>query len=58
MKKPIVCQIKKKKYYMYKITWIDITGEEFKKYTYKWLERVDQYYCNIGNVTGKSEKSE
>ena len=29
----------------------DITGEEFKKYTYKWLERVDQYYCNIGNVT-------
>ena len=43
---------------MYKITWIDITGEEFKKYTYKWLERVDQYYCNIGNVTGKSEKSE
>jgi len=36
----------------------DITGEEFKKYTYKWLERVDQYYCNIGNVTGKSEKNE
>ena len=36
----------------------DITGEEFKKYTYKWLERVDQYYCNINNVTGKSEKSE
>ena len=36
----------------------DITGEEFKKYTYKWLERVDQYYCNIGNVTGKIEKSE
>ena len=36
----------------------DITGEEFKKYTYKWLERVDQYYCNIGNVTGESEKSE
>ena len=34
----------------------DITGEEFKKYTYKWLERVDQYYCNIGNVTGTSEK--
>ena len=28
MKKPITCQIKKKKYYMYKITWIDITGEE------------------------------
>ena len=28
MKKPIVCQIKKKKYYFYKITWIDITGEE------------------------------
>ena len=28
MKKPIVCQIKKKKYYLYKITWIDITGEE------------------------------
>ena len=36
----------------------DIQGEEFKKYTYKWLERVDQYYCNIGNVTGTSEKSE
>ena len=36
----------------------DITGKEFKKYTYKWLERVDQYYCNIGNVTGESEKSE
>ena len=36
----------------------DIIGEEFKKYTYKWLERVDQYYCNIGNVTGTSEKSE
>jgi genome maintenance exonuclease 1 len=36
----------------------DITGEEFKKYTYKWLERVDQYYCNIGNVTGESKKSE
>ena len=36
----------------------DITGEEFKKYTYKWLERVDQYYCNIGNVTGILEKSE
>ena len=36
----------------------DITGEEFKKYTYKWLERVDQYYCNIGNVTKISEKSE
>jgi hypothetical protein len=36
----------------------DIQGEEFKKYTYKWLERVDQYYCNIGNVTGESEKSE
>jgi len=32
----------------------DIQGEEFKKYTYKWLERVDQYYCNIGNVTGES----
>ena len=29
----------------------DIQGEEFKKYTYKWLERVDQYYCNIANVT-------
>ena len=28
MKKPIICQIKKKKFYMYKITWIDITGEE------------------------------
>ena len=28
MKKPITCQIKKKKYYLYKITWIDITGEE------------------------------
>jgi len=28
MKKPITCQIKKKKFYMYKITWIDITGEE------------------------------
>jgi uncharacterized protein (UPF0218 family) len=28
MGKPIVCQIKKKKYYLYKITWIDITGEE------------------------------
>ena len=28
MAKPIVCQIKKKKYYLYKITWIDITGEE------------------------------
>ena len=28
MKKPITCQIKKKKYHMYKITWIDITGEE------------------------------
>ena len=28
MKKPIVCQIKKKKYYLYKVTWIDITGEE------------------------------
>ena len=36
----------------------DITGEDFKKYTYKWLERVDQYYCNIGNVTGIPEKSE
>ena len=36
----------------------DIQGEEFKKYTYKWLERVDQYYCNIGNVTGESKKSE
>ena len=22
----------------------DIQGEEFKKYTYKWLERVDKYY--------------
>ena len=28
MKKPISCQIKKKKLYLYKITWIDITGEE------------------------------
>ena len=28
MKKPITCQIKKNKYYLYKITWIDITGEE------------------------------
>ena len=28
MKKPITCQIKKKKYYLYKIIWIDITGEE------------------------------
>ena len=28
MRKPITCQIKKKKFYMYKITWIDITGEE------------------------------
>ena len=28
MKKPISCQIKKKKFYLYKITWIDITGEE------------------------------
>jgi len=36
----------------------DIQGEEFKKYTYKWLERVDQYYCNIDNVTGILEKSE
>jgi len=36
----------------------DIQGEEFKKYTYKWLERVDQYYCNIDNVTGESEKNE
>jgi hypothetical protein len=36
----------------------DIQGEEFKKYTYKWLERVDQYYCNIDNVTKISEKSE
>jgi len=36
----------------------DITGEDFRKYTYKWLERVDQYYCNIGNVTGIPEKSE
>ena len=36
----------------------DIQGEEFKKYTYKWLERVDQYYCNIGNVTKTNEKSE
>ena len=36
----------------------DVTGEDFRKYTYKWLERVDQYYCNIGNVTGIPEKSE
>ena len=28
MKRPIVCQIKKKKYYLHKITWIDITGDE------------------------------
>ena len=28
MKKPIVCRIKKRKYYLCKITWIDITGEE------------------------------
>ena len=28
MKKPIVCKIKKKKYYLSKVTWIDITGEE------------------------------
>jgi len=28
MKKPIICQIKKKKFYLYKVTWIDITGEE------------------------------
>jgi len=28
MKKPISCQIKKKKFYLYKVTWIDITGEE------------------------------
>jgi len=28
MKRPITCQIKKKKYYLHKITWIDITGEE------------------------------
>ena len=28
MKKPIVCKIKKKKYYLCKVTWIDITGEE------------------------------
>jgi genome maintenance exonuclease 1 len=29
----------------------DVSGEEFRQYTYKWLERVDQYYCNIPNVT-------
>ena len=28
MKRPITCQIKKKKYYLHKVTWIDITGEE------------------------------
>ena len=28
MKRPITCQIKKKKYHLHKITWIDITGEE------------------------------
>ena len=28
MSKPIVCKIKKKKYYLCKITWIDITGDE------------------------------
>ena len=28
MTKPIVCKIKKKKYYLCKITWIDITGDE------------------------------
>ena len=28
MKRPITCQIKKNKYYLHKITWIDITGEE------------------------------
>ena len=25
----------------------DVTGEEFKKYTFDWIKRVDQYYCNI-----------
>jgi hypothetical protein len=29
----------------------DVSGEEFRQYTYKWLGRVDQYYCNIANVT-------
>ena len=28
MSKPIICKIKKKKYYLCKITWIDITGDE------------------------------
>jgi|TARA_R100001086_G_C11636506_1_gene203255 hypothetical protein len=28
MKKPIICKIKKKKYYLCKVIWIDITGEE------------------------------
>mgnify|MGYP003108500905 FL=1 len=28
MAKPIICKIKKKKYYLCKITWIDITGDE------------------------------
>jgi len=30
----------------------DITGKEFQKYTFDWLRRVDQYYCNIDHVTG------
>ena len=54
MKKPIVCQIKKKKYYLYKITWIDITGEEdhanneqFDKMDYSNVTELGELFYDI-----------
>lgn len=34
----------------------DVSGQEFQKYTFDWLRRVDQYYCNIENVSKDDEE--
>ena len=57
MAKPIVCKIKKKKYYLCKITWIDITGDEghagidqFDKMNYCTLITYGFVYYNDSKV--------
>ena len=56
MKKPIVCKIKKKKFYLCKITWIDITGDE----GHAGIDQFDKMnYCTLissGFVYSKNKK--
>ena len=56
MKKPIVCKIKKQKFYLCKITWIDITGDE----GHAGIDQFDKMnYCTLityGFVYSKDKK--